>query len=289
MFAHPAIADYRDIVINEILFNPYPDCEDFVEIYNRSGKVIDLSGIILSSIDTITGFLTDMKEVINRGYLLFPAEFTVLTRNPGAISQFYATAQQDRFIGMASFPVYPNQDGIVVLSRKSDGQILDQFSYSDDYHFDLLNSTEGISLERINYNLESDNPANWHSASASAGWATPGYENSQYAQFLPVDNPLSIDPQVFSPDNDGRDDLLSIQYRMTAPGYMASLTVFDALGRRIKILENNTLLGMEGVFFWDGTSQGHDVVQTGIYIINLEIFNLQGVLENYKKVCVVAE
>jgi len=288
-FAHPAIPGYMDIVINEILFDPYPEGEDFVEIYNRSGNVIDLSGIMLSSMDTLTGFLTEMKAVTDQGYLLFPSEFVVLTRKPEAISQFYITARQDRFIGMASFPVYPNQDGIVVLSRKNDGQILDQFSYSADYHFDLLNSTEGISLERINYDLESDNPANWHSASKNAGWATPGYQNSQYTSFLPVNNPLSVEPQVFSPNNDGRDDLLRILYHMEEPGYAASLTIFDTKGIRIKILENNTLIGTEGVFIWDGTTERHEVARGGIYIINLDIFNLQGVLGNYKKVCVVAE
>jgi hypothetical protein len=106
---------------------------------------------------------------------------------------------------------------------------------------------------------------------------------------LPVDNPLSVDPQVFSPNNDGRDDLLKILYNMKEPGYAATLTIYDAMGVRIKILENNTLLGMEGVFIWDGTTDRQEVARAGLYLINLDIFNLQGVLGNYKKVCVVAE
>ncbi|MBC8173055.1 MAG: lamin tail domain-containing protein, partial [Chitinophagales bacterium] len=44
-------ADSFDIVINEILFNPVTDGYDFVELYNRSDKFIDLSSITLAEYD----------------------------------------------------------------------------------------------------------------------------------------------------------------------------------------------------------------------------------------------
>ena len=38
----------NDIVINEVLFNPYPGGEDFVELYNKTDKIINLSDIYLA-------------------------------------------------------------------------------------------------------------------------------------------------------------------------------------------------------------------------------------------------
>ena len=40
-------ADSKDIVINEVLFNPWTDGVDYVEIYNQSSKIIDMSVLTL--------------------------------------------------------------------------------------------------------------------------------------------------------------------------------------------------------------------------------------------------
>ena len=49
----PEPADSLDIVINEILFNPHTDGFDYVELYNNSGKIIDLSTIIIAEMDIV--------------------------------------------------------------------------------------------------------------------------------------------------------------------------------------------------------------------------------------------
>jgi len=43
-------------------------------------------------------------------------------------------------------------------------------------HYSLLKGNEGISLEKIRPDLPSDESMNWHSASESVGWGTPGAE-----------------------------------------------------------------------------------------------------------------
>ncbi|MGI8892862.1 MAG: lamin tail domain-containing protein, partial [Bacteroidia bacterium] len=70
-FGLPEPADPLDIVINEILFNPYTVGSDFVELYNRSNKIIDLYGLKIANEDG-AGAISTIKEIINESYLLFP-------------------------------------------------------------------------------------------------------------------------------------------------------------------------------------------------------------------------
>jgi hypothetical protein len=61
---------------------------------------------------------------------------------------------------------------VVILDRT--GKILDELGYDAKWHFPLLADPEGVSLERIDYNLPTQDPFNWHSAATSSGYGTPG-------------------------------------------------------------------------------------------------------------------
>ena len=40
-----------ELLISEVLFNPFPEGCDFVEIYNNSGQAVDISGLFLATRD----------------------------------------------------------------------------------------------------------------------------------------------------------------------------------------------------------------------------------------------
>jgi len=285
-FAIPTIPESMDIVINEVLTDPFPGGEDFIEIYNRSQQVFDLKHLVLATYDTITGHLQQSKDVIEIGFLFFPEDYITLTRSPQSIKEQYFTTDSSSFIEMASFPGYPNDKGIVTIARKNDHQIIDIFEYAEDLHFDVLNSSEGISLERISFNRLTSDDSNWHSAAETAGFATPGYKNSQFIEFTAKDIPVTVDPKVFSPDNDGYHDILKIQYQMTEPGYLASVRIFNSGGKLVRLLANNIFLEMEGVFTWDGINDNKEAALEGIYIICFKIFNLRGEKMTFKNIVV---
>ena len=191
------------------------------------------------------------------------------------------------FLQMESFPTYSNDEGGVYLINNLD-MIIDQFHYNDDMHFALLNSEDGVSLERIDYDRPTSDDSNWHSAAEDVGFATPGFENSQYQMINNDGGEIVVEPQTFSPDNDGEDDVLNISYNFSEPGMVATIIIYDAKGRLVRNLVQNELLGISGTFSWDGINERNEKARIGIYIIFVEAFSADGDVKSFKKTAVLA-
>ena len=129
---------------------------------------------------------------------------------------------------------------------------------------------------------------NWHSASATSGYGTPGYQNSQFFAADLYETSINISPEIFSPDNDGLDDFTTITYKFPSPGYVINLTVFNANGVPVKYLARNVLCGLNGYFRWDGLDEKANRLSFGIYILLVEIFNLEGKTMRIKKTITLA-
>lgn len=266
-----------DIIINEVLFNPAGDGVDFVEVYNRSQKIVNLNALKLGDVQTDAFGTTDtvLKNILEEDVLILPGEFQVFTTQPYRVMEQYTCGSPDRFLQMASFPTYSNDKGTVILSSPV-RSVIDCMEYDESMHHPLLNNHEGVSLERIHPDRPSGDATNWHSASSGSGFATPALQNSQFAEPGRNDFEVVVEPAVFSPDNDGHDDVTTISYHFESPGFMASILIFDAEGRPVRTLVNNELLGTKGSFSWDGLTDGRNKANTGIYLLYFEVFDQSG-------------
>lgn len=280
----PDIAKEGDLIINEVLFNPYTGGDDFVEIYNNSDKYVDLYGMFLANV--ADGSIDNYKEIVEHR-LMYPEEFIVLTKDSADIKFNYLNAVTGSFLEMSTLPTYSNDSGTVYLVLP-DSSISDKFSYSEDMHYPLIKDVDGVSLERIDYNRPSNDATNWHSGAENVGWATPGMENSQFYPGTITDDMVSLAPDVFSPDNDGVDDILNISYFLDAPGYVGNVTIFDREGRVVKYLLQSELLSTEGIISWDGTNNKREKAPIGVYVIYFEVFDLDGNVSGVKKSTVLA-
>jgi hypothetical protein len=286
IFAIPSIASPLDIILNEILFDPKITGVDFVEIYNRSSKVIDLRNLTLANIDSTSGNLSSVKNITSNGYLFFPGTYLVLTTDPEKVKSEYYTSNPSGFIKMESLPTMNNEDGTIAIAHKN-GEIIDWFAYNANMQFALLKSVDGVSLERISASRPTRDVTNWHSAAETVGYATPGYINSQTSGELAGGNPVALSPDIFSPDNDGHNDFLNIDYSFETPGYMINVTVYDASGRLIRNLINNEMCGISGTYSWDGTTNDRQKAAIGYYLVYTEIFDLNGKVKHYKNTTVL--
>lgn len=268
-FILPETAQQGDVIINEILQNPLNGGQDWIELYNNSYKVINIKDWQFANFDndTIANFKT-----IAGDYLLQPNDFVVLGKDSSFVKQNYPFAVPGKFL-YSELPSYNNDSGTVYLIYNA--EIIDKVSYRDEWHFDLLDNTDGVSLERIDPNGLSDSEFNWHSAAEDYGFGTPGRKNSQFLPAVSNGN-LTLSNEVFSPDNDGFEDILQISYTLSEPGMLAKAQMFDERGRLVKTIFSNEYLGTEGVFYWDGTTENQAKASIGIYILRFEVFSTSG-------------
>lgn len=282
----PVLADSLTIIINEVLFNPKPDGFDYIEIYNRSNRIIDLKQLYLATRNA-TGQLTSITSVSAASWLLFPGEYRVLTENRLWLQQQYLVKDPSLIIELTALPSLPDDKGTIVLMNMQ-GAIIDELRYDHNWHFALVSEKEGIALERLNYNLPTQDKSNWSSAASTADYGTPGYANSQLMADGQLQGQIAITPTIFSPDNDGYDDFAAIEYQLGEPGYVANVRIFDANGRIVRHLVNNATLGAAGRFRWDGLDDRLAKLPIGMYVVLTEIFNLQGKTRKFKQVVTLA-
>ena len=270
-----------DLVINEILFNPFPGGADFVEIYNNSEKEIPARQLYLASRNNNLE-LTQIYSPGKTETVLKPGAYLALTADTNAVFPWYFIQCPECFLQMEKFPSFNNDnDYVVVLNAAM--EIVDEFYYDENMHAPLLFDTEGISLERVSFSWNSNNPANWHSASTESGYATPGYKNSQQENpehFIPE---ISFVPEAFSPNNDGYNDEFNIFYQLEKPGYYANIWIFDSAGRFVMQLTNNQILGTSGTITWNGANKTGQRNPAGVYVVLVELFDLQGNIKRFKE------
>lgn len=285
-FAIPEPPAANDIVINEILSDPNTGGVDFVEIYNRSNKVIDLKSIQLSQFDTAVGVPINPNVISADGYLIFPGDYLVLSENSDAVKSQYNTNNPDAFLTIPNLPTMSISVGTVCLNAGF--TVIDHFTYYLDMQFPLLNVTKGVTLERIDFERPTNDRTNWHSAAQDVGYGTPGYKNSQYNDAVDAASAIEVTPEIFSPDEDGMNDVVNINYHFDTPGFVGNITIYDSKGRLVKYLVRNELLGINGTFSWDGINEAREKERIGIYIIFMEVYDLTGKVKHYKKTCVLA-
>ncbi len=272
-----------DVVINEVLFNPEIGGQDFIELYNLSDKTFNMSGLEIINTQKTSG---NISQTINTDFLLLPGAYVAITDNPQDIASRYTVTDPATLLDN-DLPTLDDEAGNVTI--RYNGVTIDSFDFTDDLHFALLDDKEGVSLERISPTGATNNGGNWHSAASTAGFATPGYQNSQFFERSSTsDQIIGIPNATFSPDGDGFEDVLLIEYSADQPGLTVNIRIFDAQGRLVKRLIDNELLAAQGSFKWDGIAEDGQKARIGVYVVWTELFAATGQVERNKFTVVLA-
>ncbi len=150
----------NDLVINEFMYAPNSPEPEWIEIFNRSNKIIDLKNYqIADNSDTIT--------INDNSFLINPGEYVVVATDI-SINNYYNIPSQ---VIVHTFPALNNSgDKLILLDSLS--RVIDSLQYSSGW-----GGSAEKSLERISTEINSVDSLNWET-SLSRYKATPGYINS---------------------------------------------------------------------------------------------------------------
>ena len=264
------------LAINEILFEPRSGQSRFVEIVN-------LRDTIYGTVNLALGVPGDKGWKYSR---LCKDKFLWL--KPGAYQAFAKDAaaiapdcrqELANILTAASFPTLNEKEGRLRLAwlppekESGDTVVIDEVFYSRDFHHWLLSDTKGVSLERLDARKPACSQENWASAAETAGYATPGCENSHH-RGAPMENEpayFRLEPPLVTPNNDGLNDFLYIRWNAKLSGCVCSMTVYDDYGRKMKTLCQQLLLGAEGEIRYDATDHAGRVLRPGIYVLYIDL------------------
>ncbi len=260
-----------DLFINEIMYNPLEGNPEFVELYNPGPDYFDLRYLSLHVLELDAD--PEQPIALSEGSRIFlPGEYLVVSSCIPQLMEAYGLESSGRWLEVEDLPVMKNTGGTLYLSDRSGG-VVDQVNYSEKQHMDLLNDSKGISLERISIERPGIEVANWHSAASIVGYATPGEENSQVVNHPLQDKMLSVEPEVFSPDNDGYHDLLNIKVTTLSLGWVIRLWISDLAGHLTRSLANNHIGGPSVTYGWDGETDQGSMAMEGIYVVHLVVYH----------------
>jgi hypothetical protein len=283
VFGLPQPAEAGDVILNEILFNPKPYGVDFVEVHNTSEKFINLNGWTFANYEN--GVSSNAVQ-LSADVLLAPHGYVAFSTDGQTLLAHYPGAAAGQGVDVSHLPPMNDDEGTMALF--SDGLVLmDYVRYEDDFHSVFLKDVEGVSLERIRPDVETNTPQNWKSAASSAGFATPGYRNSQSVAGADVTGTVTVVPEIFVPET-GQPSFAEIRYTFAQGGRMAQVLIVDQQGRSVKLLANNELLATEGFFRWDGDRDDGGRARPGYYAVWFEVVDAAGITETYRKRVVIA-
>ncbi len=278
-FVLPEAAEAGDIVVNEVLFNPRPTGVDFVEVFNRSAKVIDVQN--WSVRNALTGSGKSETIATSQPALLYPGDFKVFTSKRNVLKGEYISTVEASVVETAIPPLNDDEGSVALVDEK--GSLIDSIYYSDKMHSPFVQEDEGISLERIAAHTSGLEGSNWASASSASGFATPGYVNSNVrSDVFSGDGPVTVEPEIIRL-HVYQNDFARILYRFQRGGFVANVRVYDQQGRTVRQLAANELLGTEGFFRWDGDRQDGSAAGTGYYMVWFEVFDADGTVKTYRR------
>ncbi len=268
------------LVINEIMYDPFSNQSEWIELLNASGQIINLkSWKYKEASSSVNLSVNDL--------FLRPGDYFILAHDSTIYNSFgYLKMQEANRTIKFSTGINLNNSGEGISVTDSVNNVIDAVNYSPGWNNPELTYTKGISLERINPAFNSNDENNW-SSSANILGGTPGLQNSIFTKNINSNSAVSVIPNPFSPDGDGLEDFTLIKYKLKVVFAQMRVRVYDIKGRLVRTLSNNQLTSGEGTIIFNGLDDDNRKLRIGIYFLIIEAIDDRGGTINIVKAPVV--
>jgi hypothetical protein len=243
--------------------HPKDGSVQYVEIYNPSSIAISLDNLqIRNSAD-------QHAHIQNHHHFVHPHSALCLSEQPEKIiPHFPSSVSYQPYHHKTDIPYFTQAEGKVTLVHSS--TLLDVQEYQENLHHPLIISPIGVSFERVNIPCPSDHPC-WTSGSEHFDFGSPGYylpplweyENMKLSQW-------EIAAAFLSPNQDEKNDFLSIRWKGAEENHLISISILDMAGTLIKTICQDELNSLPADWIWDGTHDSGILSEAGMYFMLIE-------------------
>jgi hypothetical protein len=158
------------LIINEIHYHPTSEHEgeEFIELYNRGNKNLELIGYQLNS---------GIRYLFKNGDKIPAHGFVVVARNPSIIRDRYGLNES---LVLGPYQGNLSHAGETIRLVNTAGLLIDQVKYSDGSPWPEFADGWGNSIELIHPNLDNRHPASWQKSNLSSktAWQEIRYTKS---------------------------------------------------------------------------------------------------------------
>ncbi len=214
------------IVINEINYKDSPNFEvkDWIELYNNSGDVVNLSGWVFKDSDDLHEF------IIPNGITMQPDSYLVLAQSLVDFQSLFPAVSPV----LGDFEFGLSGGGELIRLFDENEVLIDFVEYDDEDPWPTEPDGNGPTLELIDPNLDNAQASSWDACAApGAEHGTPGLLNNDCS--LGVDDFNYITVSVFP--NPMKTTATILVSNNTSP---LQLVVYDIIGREVKIMKSNS-------------------------------------------------
>jgi len=262
----------NSISLNEFMKKPSAGNCEWLEVFNASADN-------LLSADLVLRDQTSALLPLNGSLVIPPQEYLVIAKDSTILNLY--SIPTEKIIYLKNLPALSDEDALYICDKE--GGVLDSLIWQNIWSEEYDNS-----IEKINPQLSASDPANWVPAVKKA---TPGTVNSVYQELSNPDgeNSVGLNNQLISPNEDGKNDQLILNYQFNSAYIYLSAAVYNLQGHLMNQIADNQYQSAAGSLVFNCRGKNGNLLADGAYILFISAKKSDGKTQEFKQVFYVVK
>ncbi|QCK13839.1 lamin tail domain-containing protein [Mangrovivirga cuniculi] len=264
--------------VSEFMFDPETGKGDFIEIYNECGGIIEISKykFIFMDHNQIVDDTINIEEKFDE-YHLAGKSVGLIYSEDSDFEENYFVEGSPLLIELKNFINLRNSGGYFEIFREIPGEEfkkeIERSGYFEGWHSYWMDDTEGVSLERFNFEGDPAFESVWKSASELNNYSTPGIISGSGE--MAYNEEISFQPKVIIPGDPYYGEQM-IHLKTDNSGRIVTVELFSLSGKLIKTFCLDCYVSDSLTLRWEGIQDSGQVIKPGHYILRVTYIDSNG-------------